>query len=190
MAESYHGTVPCGACGARLREESEGGAALCWKCRKDNRVLRFRPFRQFQAPKPVNEDSGAPCAYHTGNQAVVSCARCGSFICQLCVTLIAGQDHCPPCFERMHASGGHQNFKSQFSRPHLNGFLIAFLGAGIPFFGLIAIGLALWQSIVAVRQRRELLKHEISVLSLVVITWLMCLGGVGVSIALVAGLMS
>lgn len=174
MAERYAGPVPCGACGKPLPPEVDG-IARC-PCGKEVRVFRFRPFRRDVSPTPFSAASGAPCAYHAGNLAVCPCARCGSFLCDLCATPLEGKTYCPPCFERILAAGTFQSLRNQFPRPHAIAAALAFL-ALIPFAAVVAIPLAVWQMGKAWRKRSELAQRESRVgLYLFIAILLCCLG--------------
>lgn len=50
------------------------------------------------APEPAPT---APCAVHEGAQATGTCARCGNFVCPLCLDVVADHDDwCEACRER------------------------------------------------------------------------------------------
>lgn len=139
-------------------------------------VHLFRPFRAFRPSKQVLSGTDIPCAYHRGNLATESCARCGSFICDLCATPIESKTYCSACFERLNASGSLQSVKQAYSRPHIISFAFAFF-SGVPLLGIILIVFSLIYGIRAVRAREELLQREASVLPWVVFAFLFDLGG-------------
>lgn len=54
---------------------------------------------------PQAESVAATCAVHEGAQSIATCARCGNFVCPLCLDDQSGlPDHCGPC--RVRAGGG------------------------------------------------------------------------------------
>ena len=49
------------------------------------------------AAETVGSDEDAGCFFHPRKKALVSCARCGRFLCALCDLEIGGQHLCPTC---------------------------------------------------------------------------------------------
>jgi len=71
-------------------------------------------------------EGGTACANHAGNVAVVSCGRCGLFMCALCRIDADGHVLCPACFERMAAEGALPSALTTFRHyPSLAGTTLA-----------------------------------------------------------------
>jgi hypothetical protein len=45
------------------------------------------------------------CSAHPNKDAVAGCARCGAFVCDVCVTRTGETSLCPACFDTLHARG-------------------------------------------------------------------------------------
>jgi hypothetical protein len=171
--------VACGACGTEMGAEVDGVARCV--CGVESRVFRFRPFRVGAVTRPAPLAAGAPCAYHAGNEAVTSCARCGSFLCTLCATPVGGTTYCTACFERLHAAGGLEVLKSRFARPHAMA-LAASLLALIPLFGLLFAPIVVWQGVQATKNRRELSARERGLFAYLAVAALFTAGGIALSV--------
>ncbi len=174
--------VACGACGTEIRAEVDGVARCV--CGVESRVLHFRPFRAVGAvARPAPLAAGAPCAYHAGNEAMTSCARCGSFLCTLCATPVGGATYCTACFERLHTTGGLEVLKNRFPRPHAMA-LAASLFALIPMFGILFAPIVVWQGVQATKNRRELSARERGLFAYLAVAALFTAGGVALSVVL------
>jgi hypothetical protein len=97
--------LPCLACGAPLGEAAVSALVLspCGAC---GLAQRYELFPAWEAPPPsssggeaVVSAEEASCAFHPGKKAVVSCARCGLFVCSLCELEVSGERICPRCLE-------------------------------------------------------------------------------------------
>jgi len=166
--------VPCGACG-RVLPPTTAETVKC-RCGRANRVFRFRPVRRWRAARPLV--AGAPCAYHAGNAAVISCPRCGSFLCDLCATPVAEATYCTACFERLRASGELPGLQARFARPHLLALLLA-TPSIVPFAIVATLPAVAWFGVKAVRARREIALRESGLtVHLVMAALLLLLGGV------------
>jgi len=117
-------TLGCPECEAR-RETPVSGVATCRSCLTRYTAVVFTP-PQEEGPVVQSSTSGAACAQHARNLAIGSCARCGSFMCELCRIDLDGQQICPTCFDRVQADSSSTN-KYNYSSI---GFLISL--AGIP----------------------------------------------------------
>jgi hypothetical protein len=148
-------SVPCGACGRALA--GTPGAGVKCRCGRTNRVYRFAPVRTARLARPLV--SGTPCAYHAGNAAVAGCARCGSFVCDLCVTPASGATYCTACFERLRAEGGLPGLQARYPRPHLLAFLVSLLSF-LPFAVLLTLPAAAWYGRQAFRARHQIALRE------------------------------
>jgi hypothetical protein len=71
----------------------------CLACK--NLVGARGPAPQAQPIVPAAFGTGQapPCARHAENAAVTACARCGDFMCAVCVTPVEGSVVCVRCFE-------------------------------------------------------------------------------------------
>jgi hypothetical protein len=168
------GSVPCGRCGTALRPGAIGMTRCV--CGMDQEVIRFQPFRRPPRVTAVALVPGTPCAYHSGNLAVASCGRCGSFLCDLCATPVSGDTYCTQCFERIRREGTSGALKNQFPRPHAVAVVLGFLGL-IPPFGVLVAPLVGWQMFSAIRRRRELEEREAWLMVYVVAAGFLALGG-------------
>jgi uncharacterized membrane protein YidH (DUF202 family) len=180
MADVYRGPVNCGACGAVLPPDARGWARC--SCGREVRVFRFRPFRSQTRPQAVSVQSGAPCAYHSGNAATVICARCGSFLCDLCATKIQEAVYCPPCFERLLASGEMPALTHSYSRPHVVAVILGLISL-IPFFGLLAAPFGIAHVVRALKRRRELRERGENVIAFVSIAIVFIVLGLVITLA-------
>jgi hypothetical protein len=149
-------TVPCAACGRVLSLHAEG-TAWC-SCGKPSRVFRLTPVRAAARP-PAPVLAGTPCAYHAGNAAVTTCARCGSFVCTLCATPVGATTYCTACFERLHATGDLRELRVRIPRPHAWALAVALVGSG-PYLVLVTAPVVVWLAVRAVRSRREIAERE------------------------------
>ena len=161
-AAPFAGPVPCAHCRRTLLPAGEDRPSVRCACGRTSRVFRFRPFRQ-AAVAAAAPSAGAPCAFHAGNQAASACTRCGSFLCELCVTPVQGKVYCTACFGRL-KDAGMTGLGNRFPRPHATALTLTiacllFCGWAIP----IALPLAVWQWIKAFRTREAILEREGSV---------------------------
>jgi hypothetical protein len=123
-------------------------------------VVRFQPFRTTDpVPVPCIDGTDVACAYHAGNRAEAPCRRCGSFLCPLCITPVAGETYCPGCFDRLRAARELPALRNQVPRPHTAAFVVA-LAALVPFAVVFAVPPAAWLTWRAVRARREIAVRE------------------------------
>jgi hypothetical protein len=125
-----------------------------------------------------------PCAYHGGNQAVVTCARCGSFPCTLRSTTLAAAVYCPRCFETMRASGALAVLKNRFPRPHTVAVGLGVLALIVPFLGALLVPVILWKCLQAVRDLESLSERETRVVPYVIVAALLALGSVATLVAM------
>jgi hypothetical protein len=125
-----------------------------------------------------------PCAYHAGNQATVTCARCGSFLCTLCSTTLAAAVYCPRCFETMRAIGALPVLKNRFPRPHTIALGLGVLALIIPFLGALLVPVILWKCVQAVRDRESLSERETRVVPYAILAALLALSSVGMLVAM------
>lgn len=89
------------------------------------------------------------CARHPTKDGVAGCARCGAFICDVCVTRTGEQILCPACFDLLHGRGELVTTKA--SRFRVDQLALALLvlslipccyGLPVPFaFGFAIYGL-------------------------------------------------
>lgn len=185
----YAGPVPCGACGRHLRlpepSPDVGAADLdlgphrCPLCGVENRIWRFLPFRHPAKEAVAAPAAGTPCAYHTGNEAVETCVRCGSFLCGICVTPLSDKTYCTACFGILQREGGAQAGVIRYPRPHTMAAGFA-LGSFLPFVGVVCLGLTAWMWVRTVRLRREIAANgERAWLSIVAIPFVWCFAVLG-----------
>lgn len=119
--------------------------------------MRFRPFRRATQPAAaVFEGAQTPCAYHAGNAATSACGRCGSFVCALCATAVAGHSLCPPCFERQRRSGQIEGVGAHLPTPHLLAFTCGLACLLLPWLAPALAPLTFWQALRARRLRADL----------------------------------
>ncbi len=178
----FAGAIPCGACsrpirsvaGAPVQPERPFARVNCTSCGKEQTVYRFEPYR-ISAPvqTALLQEPGAagpptalpPCAYHAGNVSVGTCARCGSFLCGLCVTAVQGQTYCTACFERLlkgeKAPGARpETLQTHYARPHTTAIAAAFGVLILPYIGLALVPVVFWTSYRAIRQRVRIREIE------------------------------
>jgi hypothetical protein len=176
----YAGDVPCGRCSRPLPSEGPPpeATARC-SCGTEQRVLRFRPFRApAAAPAPAGlEADGTPCAYHAGNAASASCSRCGSFVCALCATPVAGATWCPACFERQRHQ--EQGLRARLPTPHHAALALGLLSLLMVALAPLTAPLALWQAWRAWSTRAELEERDRGVVLRAVAGAVLALAGLG-----------
>jgi hypothetical protein len=155
-------------------------------CGVSSRVFLFHPFRSAgsrHGAAPVA--AGTPCAYHAGNAATASCARCGSFLCNLCATPVGGQTYCTACFERLHTSGGLEALKNRFPRPHAVALAASLGTVLLPILGLVLAPVVVWQGVLALKKRREIAVRESGLVAYLVLAGLFTLGGLAWAVLIV-----
>lgn len=95
----------CTACGGVLAAPviQAGGELPCPACRAVLRIELFPALLRSIAPGLPAETSllegEATCFVHSGRRAVVTCARCGRFLCSLCDLELDGAHLCSGCVE-------------------------------------------------------------------------------------------
>jgi hypothetical protein len=80
-------------------ELASGEVSNCPDCGTQHQVRIF-PAAVRAAPSTSTESAAegdAACFDHPVSRAVASCARCGRFVCQLCVVETMGNSYCPSC---------------------------------------------------------------------------------------------
>jgi hypothetical protein len=97
-----------------------------------------------------------PCAHHPGNAAVADCARCGSFICDLCVIELGGGSYCPGCFELVQQSGESGDVVGRFRDYGSMASGAATLGCLVYFVSFVIGPLAIYYGAKALRQKKKL----------------------------------
>jgi hypothetical protein len=167
LTDVYGGGVPCPVCRRPLAVAS-GASARC-PCGREVQVWRFRPFRASRAPVTFLDGASAPCAYHAGNRAESACARCGSFLCGLCVTTVRRQTLCVSCFERMRAAGEDVTLKNRIPRPHVVALSLGVASMLLPVFAVFLVPLVAWQGRKALQDRARLSEREGGVVLLTVL---------------------
>ena len=107
-SRAYEGPE-CPWCTAVLAVAQTNGPTRCPACKSVFTATWFAPVAvAANVPLAVGSagpDGGAPCAWHAGNLAEVSCSRCGSFICGLCRIDIEKRTLCTNCFDRQSKEG-------------------------------------------------------------------------------------
>ena len=171
--------IPCPACRAPLSETLR--ASVWCGCGTEVRVFRFHPTRRVPQASPAAALQGTPCAYHAGNAATESCARCGSFLCELCATPLEAATYCTACFERMSGEGNLASLSSHLPRPHALALAAAFF-ALVPIFGLLFLPLSVWQCVKAWRRYEQLAEREPAVWAYFAISGLFWLGSIALSV--------
>jgi hypothetical protein len=87
--------IACPRCGGTLGVGD--GATRCASCGKTATVVRFEPIVE-----AFSTGAAGRCAHHPNKDAVAGCARCGAFVCEVCVTRTGEATYCPACFETLH----------------------------------------------------------------------------------------
>ncbi len=91
--------IQCPRCGGSI--DADEGAALCSLQGHEITLLRFQPVVDL-----VPEVAAAGrCARHPNKDATAACGRCGSYVCEVCVTRTGEQLLCPACFDLLHGRG-------------------------------------------------------------------------------------
>ena len=96
-------TVTCAKCRATLLGENfnTGALAPCPACGAPSRVeifpALFKTLASGESGESVSAAVEASCFYHPAKRAVVPCANCGRFLCELCDLDLNGKHLCPSC---------------------------------------------------------------------------------------------
>ena len=164
MKQAYRGPA-CPFCELPLDPAALApGEQSCPRCGKPFAASPFVP--PDPAPLAVvsvaaaGPDGAVPCARHAGNAAVATCNRCGVFMCELCRVEIDGRELCPDCFDRLSAEGVLPSARSQLRNYRGIALSLGIGGCLVYCFGLICGPLAIYFSVRALRQRRELGERE------------------------------
>lgn len=88
----------CPSCASPLASDRAGLGHPLPRCRDPP----YQP--PDRAPRPPHAGE-ATCAVHAGSASVVSCERCGNFLCEVCRTRWRGQVVCVACVDRALAGG-------------------------------------------------------------------------------------
>ena len=156
-------SVMCPVCSARIAEatlerigESIAIAQVCSTCSKPFELYVIERPYQPVAPQATTASGSlaGSCAYHPNNQAAACCARCGDFVCNLCLTSIEGQGYCPKCFELMYARGSLDSSKRSFGTPSMSlglGLCSFFLG-WVQCLGFVLAPLAIYFGLRALKE--------------------------------------
>jgi len=132
-------TLSCPECGRRI-ENPAGGATTCRSCLTRYTAVVFTP-PQETGPVVQPSTGGAACAQHARNLAIGSCARCGSFMCELCRIALDGQQICPSCFNRVQAESSSAANRLNYTSI---GFLISLVGVPMMILGTLLGPLAIY----------------------------------------------
>ena len=98
-------TVACPGCQARLPPDFFNLKHFV-SCPSCEATLRMRVFPALTRPEtaavaaPVIAEGESSCFYHPHKRAVVSCERCGRFLCALCDIEVGDKHRCPGCLSR------------------------------------------------------------------------------------------
>jgi hypothetical protein len=95
-------TVACPGCQARLPPDffNLNHFVGCPSCEA---TLRIRVFPALTRPEtapvaaPILTEGESSCFYHPHKRAVVTCERCGRFLCALCDIEVGDKHRCPSC---------------------------------------------------------------------------------------------
>ena len=96
--------INCEICDTRIDTDriNSGEFSPCPQCGTRTRTDIFpAAVRKEQAGPSVRVvvDDEAGCYYHPSKKAVISCASCGRFLCELCDIEMDGKHICFPCME-------------------------------------------------------------------------------------------
>lgn len=120
----------CPFCDGVLNITSDG-LKRCGYCGAEAEYFMFTPRRKkviaSEAVSQTGDGVEANCYLHERNKAKSSCARCGSFICAICVTPVEGAEYCPKCFEIAHAQGGFTVTKTKFTNHGTHVMMVSIL---------------------------------------------------------------
>ena len=103
-------TVACPSCQARLPPDffNLKHFVSCPSCEATFRMRVFPALMRPATPSvaaPVIAEGESSCFYHPHKRAVVSCERCGRFLCGLCDIEVGDKHRCPGCLS---STGGTQ----------------------------------------------------------------------------------
>jgi len=143
-------TVACPGCQARLPPEffNLKHFVSCPSCEATFRLRVFPALTRPETPAvaaPVVTEGESSCFYHPHKRAVVSCDRCGRFLCGLCDIEVGDKHRCPGCL----SSAGRKPPELEKSRTLYDG--IALMLATLPIllwpFTLITAPAALYLTV-------------------------------------------
>ncbi|MFN2621771.1 MAG: hypothetical protein ABR611_02905 [Chthoniobacterales bacterium] len=95
-------SVACPGCQARLPPDffNLKHFVSCPSCEATLRIRVFPALTRTESPAvaaPVIAEGESSCFYHPQKRAVVSCERCGRFLCALCDIEVGDKHRCPGC---------------------------------------------------------------------------------------------
>ena len=150
--------VHCPTCSFQVQVPARRGEAKCsYGHPFEYALFNPPPLASRSRPTSSAESGATPCAIHSGNAAVASCERCGTFICALCRVELDGTTLCMGCFERREKeSGGGESggtrIRSLNQLAYLSGWASLFLFPLAVLAGPVAMVL----SVLGWRQERKL----------------------------------
>ena len=133
--------------------------ARCPLCSRTFEAVRFEPLvRSGFVAQGIDGrlDAAQPCANHSGNAAVTSCERCGSFMCALCRIDLDGRTLCPTCFERLSAEGTLESTRTSFRDYGGLATVAVVAGVFLWFLSVLFGVLAIYYGVKGLRQKKQM----------------------------------
>jgi hypothetical protein len=183
IVPSYTGPQ-CPRCSVSLTSDwIRSGTITCPFCNGAFEATVFNPAPRKQVATTevvtVCPEGANACANHARNAATASCQRCGLFICGLCDMNVGSGSYCPSCFERVRAEGTlhaaarrYRDFATMARSFAIAGIFFSFMFIGLPF-GAVAV----FYSIKARKQRRNVGRSTTGMTMIMILGILEVLGG-------------
>jgi hypothetical protein len=118
-------SVACPGCQARLPPDffNLNHFVSCPSCETSLRIRVFPALTRPEMPvvaAPVLTEGESSCFYHPQKRAVVTCDRCGRFLCALCDIEVGDKHRCPGCL----SSAGNKPPELEKSRTLYDGLAL------------------------------------------------------------------
>jgi hypothetical protein len=111
-------TVACPSCKARLPPDffNLQHFVSCPSCEATFRIRVFPALTRPATPSvaaPILAEGESSCFYHPHKRAIVSCERCGRFLCALCDIEVGETHRCPGCLSKKAGAAQPEMAKSR-----------------------------------------------------------------------------
>lgn len=142
----------CPFCSMTFGAEPPVRAYTCRECgRSFEAYAILRSGTRVVAAAAGAAEASGQCARHPDNVSRFVCARCGDFVCDVCVMRIEGKISCPKCFDYRHGRGELESARASFSLPvtSMTSGIVALLIGVLGCWGLAVGAIAIVTGILA-----------------------------------------
>lgn len=143
----------CTACGGPLAAQAirAAGELRCPTCRAVLHIDLFPALlRSIASGAPADAalvSGEAACFEHSARRAVVTCARCGRFLCSLCDLELSGAHLCAACMASERREGGLAQLETRRQLYDRMAFALAIYPAITIYFTLLTAPVAIYLSV-------------------------------------------